>query len=86
MSDTPKTDAAAFWAQQATGFQPGAVPCVPADFARAQELRITELVRVIERLGSNEAFLASRPLDNERDDELIARLEYARDQLARIQA
>lgn len=59
---------------------------VRADHARAQERRIAELVRVIERLGSNEAFLASRPLDKERDDELIARMEYARDQLARIQA
>lgn len=46
-SDTPKTDAAAFWARQATGFQPETVPCVPADFARAQERTMAELVSVL---------------------------------------
>ena len=40
--------------------------------------RIAELTKVIERLGSSEAFDVSRGFKRPEDDELIARIDYAR--------
>lgn len=47
MSDTPKTDAAAFDAAQVPA--DGAIECVPVDFARAQERSISELLDIVSR-------------------------------------
>ena len=51
-----------------------------AALARIEELetKIEELTKVIERLGSSEAFDVSRGFKRPQDDELIARMDYAK--------
>lgn len=42
-------------------------------------------VEALRRLGSTEAFTVSRTLDRDRDDELIARIDFAREALSQLE-
>jgi hypothetical protein len=45
MSDTPRTDAEVFWAQEVDSPRTDAVDCVDADFARQMERALREIAK-----------------------------------------
>ena len=53
------------------------------DRAIRAEARIAGLIDSLQRLGSSEAFVVSRAIDPVRDEELLARLEFARSAASR---